>query len=138
MSTFGGILKHINDALERDTNNELRSEGITLTQSNIITELDQREDKTATLKELEKCFEVAQPTMVGIVKRLEAKGLVCTRSEVAGKRIKVVTLTDEGEKKCREAYHYMSVTEDKITAELSLEEQKVLMQLLQKVHHSLR
>ncbi len=92
----GFLFKQIHDALEKHSNNLLRGRGLTSTQSTVLSYLDERPDKQATLKELEKYLKVAQSTTVGIVKRLEEKGFVETSVSPSDKRIKIAKITGMG------------------------------------------
>ena len=72
----GTLLKQIHDILEKNANNVLREQDLTISQSGVLVLLDEKEGKTALFKELEKDFGVSQPTMVGILNRLMQKDLV--------------------------------------------------------------
>ena len=50
----GMLIKQINDQLEKDANNALRSEDLTLIQASVLLELEQRDHQTASMKEIEK------------------------------------------------------------------------------------
>ena len=43
----GMLIKQINDQLEKDANNALRSEDLTLIQASVLLELEQRDHQTA-------------------------------------------------------------------------------------------
>ena len=72
----GTLLKQIHDIMEKNANNVLREQNLTISQSGVLVLLDEKEGKTASFKELEKDFGVSQPTMVGILNRLVQKDLV--------------------------------------------------------------
>lgn len=99
--------------------------------------LDEREDNTATFKELERSFGVSQPTMAGIIRRLKQKNLVETLTDSDDRRIKMARLTQDGLEKCREGYQYMAKAEEMILADLTEEERNELLHLLTKIHESL-
>ena len=64
------LLKQIHDGVEKQANNSLRSQGLTLAQVGALIELRSIPEKQLTLKELEKRLHVAQSTAAGIVARL--------------------------------------------------------------------
>ena len=63
----GTLLKQIHDIMEKNANNVLREQALTISQSGVLVLLDEKEGKTAPFKELEKDYGVSQPTMVGIL-----------------------------------------------------------------------
>ena len=89
----GVLIKQIHDIMEKNANNVLREEKLTVSQSGVLSILDEKEGKTATFKELEKEFGVSQPTMVGILSRLEQKGLVYFFDDSEDKRLRKAHLT---------------------------------------------
>lgn len=91
----GAILNQISDELGKNANNALRSQDLTRTQAGILIWLDRIESKSATFKELEKNFGVSQPTIVGIIKRLEQKDLIAIQSDKLDRRIRIAQLTEK-------------------------------------------
>lgn len=83
---------------------------MTISQSGVLVLLDKKSDKTASFKELEKSFGVSQPTMVGILSRLEQKGMVEVLADSKDKRIRRAHLTGVGADKCKEGYKHMKST----------------------------
>ncbi len=74
--TCVALIKQIHDGLEKQANNSLRSQDLTMSQVGVLIELRFSLEKQMTLKELERRLHVAQPTAAGIVARLEQKGFV--------------------------------------------------------------
>lgn len=134
----GSMLKQINDILEKNANNALRNQDLTLTQIGMLVELDNIPSKSATFKDLERIFNVAQPTIVGIIKRLEQKELVETLPDSTDKRIKLAHLTQKGQKKCLDGYEHMNAAENQLLHSLTKTEQNEFSRLLEKVLNSLQ
>lgn len=135
--TCGALLKQINDILEKNANNALREQNLTISQSGVLLLLDEKEDKTATFKELEKSFGVSQPTMVGILSRLEQKGLVEILTDPDDKRIRIAHLTHTGTDKCREGHKHMEAAEELLLAALTDQEKDEFLSLLVKIRKSM-
>lgn len=135
--TCGTLLKQINDIMEKNANNALRRQDLTISQSGVLVLLDEKEEKTATFKELEKNFGVSQPTMVGLLSRLEQKNLIEILSDPDDKRIRRAHLTQKGEEKCKEGYKHMKSAEESLLGSLTAEEKKEFLRLLSKVRGSL-
>ena len=132
----GTLLKQIHDIMEKNANNVLREQGLTISQSGVLILLDEKEGKTATFKELEKDFGVSQPTMVGILNRLVQKDFVEVLTDSEDKRIRKAHLTQKGADKCKEGYRHMRSAEEMLLKCLTDDEKTEFNRLLSKVRKS--
>ena len=123
--------------MEKNANNALRTQNLTISQSGVLVLLDEKEEKTATFKELEKEFGVSQPTMAGILNRLEQKNLVEILIDPEDKRIRLAHLTREGVNKCKEGYKHMQSAEEFMLNGLTGEEKQEFLRLLLKIRGSI-
>ena len=84
-----GILIHqINNALGKSLNNQLRKQGLTFSQMNVLLTLVSVPEKKLSFKKLEKELALAQSTTAGLISRLEQKGLVSVYGDKDDKRMK--------------------------------------------------
>ena len=127
---LGFKIKKINDMIEKGINHRLQELDLTFSQHHVLVYLERQEKKTARLKELEKHFNVAQPTMAGIVVRLESKGLVRSSLLPEDRRVKVVTLTDSGSQLLHESFLSMRNGEKLLVSKLNDNEKEELGRLL--------
>ena len=132
----GTLIKQIHDIMEKNANNVLREQDLTISQSGVLVLLDEKEGKTASFKELEKDFGVSQPTMVGILNRLVQKDLVEVLTDSEDKRIRKAHLTQKGADKCKEGYKHMNSAEEQLLKSLTNNEKKEFNRLLLKVRKS--
>ena len=132
----GTLLKQIHDIMEKNANNILREQELTISQSGVLVLLDEKEGKTASFKELEKDFGVSQPTMVGILNRLVQKDLVEVLTDSEDKRIRKAHLTQKGADKCKEGYKHMNSAEEQLLKSLTDDEKIEFNRLLLKVRKS--
>ncbi len=132
----GTLLKQIHDIMEKNANNVLREQDLTISQSGVLVLLDEKEGKIASFKELEKDFGVSQPTMVGILNRLVQKDLVEVLTDSEDKRIRKAHLTKKGSNKCKEGYKHMNSAEEQLLKSLTINEKKEFKRLLLKVRKS--
>ena len=132
----GTLLKQIHDIMEKNANNVLREQELTISQSEVLVLLDEKEGKTASFKELEKDFGVSQPTMVGILNRLVQKDFVEILTDSEDKRIRKAHLTQKGADKCKEGYKHMNSAEEQLLKSLTGDEKKEFNRLLLKVRKS--
>lgn len=132
----GTLLKQLHDIMEKNANNVLREQNLTISQSGVLVLLDEKEGKTASFKELEKEFGVSQPTMAGILNRLVQKDLVEVLTDSEDKRIRKAHLTQKGADKCKEGYKHMNSAEEQLLKSLTDDEKMEFNRLLLKVKKS--
>ncbi len=133
---FGLLFKQIHDALEKRINNEMRTRELTFAQVRVLHVLYEKEDKTHSLKELERILGVAQSTCAGIVSRLVQKNMVECFTDPDDKRVKIVRITPEGERCCAASQSNLDQTERTILNGISEEDKALLYTLLQKVYQN--
>ena len=136
--TCGPILKQLTDVLTKQVNNELREEGLTMSQMRVLVILDGKQDKTASMKEIEKELSVAQPTAAGIFRRIEEKGFITYLPAPENRRAKWIELTDAGKEKCRISYGHMEATEKNLLSGMTEEEGKEFYTLLNKALEAIK
>ena len=140
MSTLlpsGQLIKLLHDRLEKQANNTLRAQDLTMMQISVLMEL-QKAEQQLSMKELERKFCVAQSTAAGIVSRLEQKGFVESFGDAADKRVKLVHITPAGEACCQEAAGYMEQAEQTLLQGFSEEEKKMFNLLLTRAAENVR
>ena len=133
----GKIIKQISDAMETHINSALRDYDLTQSQLMLMLTVWNTAERKLTFKELERKLQVAQPTVVGIISRLESKGLVETMGDASDKRIKLVTLTESGIAKCQFFHDFIEESEDKFFEGISDDERQILRTLLIKIRKNL-
>ncbi len=135
---IGWRIKKINDLLEKRANRELQKRDLTFSQHHALMYLMHAPDHTATLKEMEKYFGVAQATMAGIVVRLENKELLYSDTDPDDRRVKVVVLSEKGLEVCRKSKEQVEEDERRMKAEMTEAEQEELSRLLEVIYEHLR
>ncbi|MCD7844907.1 MAG: MarR family transcriptional regulator [Oscillospiraceae bacterium] len=133
----GALIKRINDTLEKRANSALQKHDITFFQMRMLIILFQSKDGTATLKELERGFGVAQSTAAGVAVRLEKKGLITSYADAHDRRVKRVQITPAGRALCEAHHEEMGQNEAILLKDLSGQEQEQLKSLLLRVYASL-
>lgn len=133
----GEILKQINDELAKRANNALKKDGLTFSQAGVILTLGEKQKEGMSIKELSRSICVAQPTMTGIIDRLQEKGIVQSSSDRSDKRIRMVTLTEKGIRCLKNADENKRMAETQFFEGLTEEERDQLITLLEKVRNNL-
>lgn len=134
----GMLIKQINSTLEKNANNALRDQGLTIAQVSALLAIRDFPDQQIPLKDLEKLLHVAQSTTAGIIHRLEQKRLVTGLGDASDKRIKLVKLTPLGEQYCKSAEQNMREAEENLLSGLTETEKSIFNSLLQKVQETLK
>ena len=133
----GALIKKVHDEIEKKANALLRQQDLTLSQMNVLMELEGAADHQLTLKELEGLLHVAQSTAAGIVMRLEQKGFVESFSDENDRRVKQVTITPAGLECCKNAASDVMQIEAKLLSGLTESEKPLFLDLLEKVFNAL-
>ncbi len=135
---IGILFKQINDNLGRRANNELRKSGLTISQIRYLGFMYENGKERTPFKLLEKEFDVAQPTVAGIMRRLEKKGLVRTLPNEEDSRAKDASLTPSGRRIFENGKKHKKEMESLLTAGLSPQECKELRRMLVILRDSVR
>lgn len=124
----GYLIKSINDKLKVRADAELKQYHLTISQSRVLVYLRSRGGQ-ATQKEIETLLDVAHPTIVGLVSRMERNGYVtCWPCEDG--RNKYVKLTPQAEAIDKDMQENMQASEEMLLAPLSPEDRERLRGLL--------
>ncbi len=92
---IGFLIKQINNVYEKDFNNRLRRLGITSSQCGVLDYLFNCQEEEVNQKDIEKALSLRNPTVTGILRRLEEKGFVLIVPSARDKRCRNVYLTEK-------------------------------------------
>ena len=124
----GYLIKSINDKLKVRADAELKQYHLTMSQSRVLVYL-RSQGGQATQKEIETFLDVAHPTVVGLVSRMEQNGYVtCWPCEDG--RNKYVKLTPQAEAIDKDMQENMQASEQMLLEPLSPEDRERLRDLL--------
>ena len=135
---YGWFIKRIDNALEKEANQNLQALNLTMQQNHALVLLIHAENHTLSLKALEERFCAAQSTVAGLVSRLEKKGLVEAVNDPTDKRVKLVRLTEEGKRLCAISRQNVVDSEERLTSLLTPEEKEMLLSCLKKVYEAVK
>lgn len=124
----GYLIKSINDKLAARADAELKQFNLTMSQCRVFLYLSSRGGQ-ATQKEIEIFLDVAHPTVVGLVSRMEQNGYVTCWSCEDG-RNKYVKLTPQAEAIDKDMQRNQLENEERLLAPLSPEDRERLRDLL--------
>ncbi|MBE5809451.1 MAG: MarR family transcriptional regulator [Clostridiales bacterium] len=135
---YGWFIKCIDNALEKEANQNLQALNLTMQQNRVLILLAHAEEHTLSLKALEEHFGAAQSTVAGLVSRLEKKGLVEAVASPADRRVKLARLTEEGAHIHAQSRQNVVDSEARLTANLSPQEREVFLTCLKKVYEAVK
>ena len=135
---YGWFIKRIDNALEKEANQNLQALNLTMQQNRVLILLAHAEEHTLSLKSLEEHFGAAQSTVAGLVARLEKKGLIEAVTSPSDRRVKLARLTADGIRLHAQSRQNVVESEERLTANLSPEEKEVFLACLKKVHEAVK
>ncbi|MBO1266050.1 MarR family transcriptional regulator [Proteiniclasticum sp. SCR006] len=127
------LIKLIGDTIETKANKRLKSYGITLSQGRILAYLYERRTEKTSQKDMEEYFQVTHPTIIGILKRLESKGLISSEIDEIDKRVRNISLSPDFEIKSSAVLSYQKEMEDQILEKMSDADTRELKEYLNKL-----
>ena len=133
----GFYIKRISEYIESDANRALEQYGITCSQARVLSYLIKRQDKTTIQKDIENYFEIKHPTVIGILQRMEAKGLIVSSVDPSDKRQKIITLTDSAFELEKTIADHVEDAEQRMAEGMTKEELETIKQLLYKVYKNI-
>jgi len=125
----------INKVQENRINADLEKLGLTAMQAQIMLYILRRQGDGGeiTARDLEKFFRVSNPTMSGILKRMEKKELIERCMDSADKRNKLIHLRGNADDLYRLASRHINAEKEKVFQNFTPEELENLLQLLTKL-----
>ena len=133
----GFYIKRISDYIEADANRALEQYGITFSQARVLSFLLNSQDKVTIQKDIEEFLELKHPTVIGILQRMEAKGIIVSSVDPQDKRQKVITLTDTAFELEKRIADHVEDAERRMAEGMTGEELDTIKRLLYKVYKNI-
>ena len=92
---IGFMIKQINNVYEKDLNERLRKIGITSSQCAVLDYLFRTSKEEVSQRDVEKNLNLKNPTVTGILKRLDEKGYILCVPNARDRRKKNIYLTEK-------------------------------------------
>lgn len=93
--TIGFLFKQINNVYEKEFNNRLRKLGITSSQCAVLDYLFTSGKEEITQRDIEKALSLKNPTVTGLLKRLDEKGFILAVPSNKDRRCNNIYLTEK-------------------------------------------
>lgn len=135
---IGVFFKIISNNFEYQKNKDLEMLGLTTSQAQILLFLTLNKNKIISQRDIEKIFDLSNPTINGLLNRLEAKGFIVRVKNEKDARVREVHLTDKSILVQKEMSKKMQLAEKEMLSVLSREEQETLKMLLEKIVNNIK
>ena len=132
---IGKILKIVNNYMDKDINNCLSDYNITRSQMGILIYIQVAECKNieANQVDIEKEFNLKNPTVTGLINRLEEKGYIKRVRSDKDKRYNKLELTENGREILNKGKRKAEENEEKLLKILTQDEVNELKRILTKI-----
>lgn len=127
-------IKSVYREMERRKNITLNKHGVTGTQSDIVEYLLENKDKEIYQRDLEKLFNQSNPSMTGILNRLEKNGLIFRKVSSKDSRYKQIKLTEKTYEIVADLKKDLLTFNNNYNKMLSESEKEELINLLKKLY----
>ena len=129
------IIKHISNHISTELNNNLKPYNITGVQVRVLFYINYESKKGHVFqKDIQKHLKLANPTVTGIVKRLEEKQLIERSISSEDSRYKCHVLTPKGREVIKDLAHFAENTmEERILYGFSEDEKETVTSLLGRI-----
>lgn len=132
---IGKILKIVSNYMDKDMNNCLSDYNITRSQMGILIYIQVAECKNieANQVDIEKEFNLKNPTVTGLINRLEEKGYIKRVRSDKDKRYNKLELTESGREILNKGKRKAEENEEKLLKILTEDEMRELKRILTKI-----
>ena len=114
-------------------NKDMEDSGMTGRQFEVLSYLVEHQNENVKQVMIEKDFRLSNPTVSGILKRLEQNGLICRNSEDRDKRCNRIVVTQKAQKALIQAGEKWKILESRLFEGISEEEEQIFDEILGKL-----
>lgn len=134
---IGFTVKQINNIYEKELNERLKKLGITSSQCAVLDYLFHTNKEEVNQRDVEKNLSLKNPTVTGILKRMEEKGFILSVPNTTDKRKKNIYLTEKAYDIQRKMDADRRKLDKRLTIGLSKKEVEALSRGLEKVLYNI-
>lgn len=130
---LGKQMKIIHNAYEESRNRQLLKYNLTAAQMDVLIYLRCNNEIEIHQREIERWLRLKNPTVTGILNRLEEKGFIVRQTNESDKRFRTIKLTEQSNQLLHETKQEMEQVNDRLYNCLAPEEKQELSRLLDKI-----
>lgn len=136
--TIGFLFKQINTIYEKEFNQRLRTLGITASQCAVLDYLFTSQKEEVTQRDIERALSLQNPTVTGLLKRLDEKGFILVVPSNKDKRCKNVYLTEKAYDIQKRMETDRKKLDKMLTVSMTKKEVEALEKMLNKVLYNIQ
>ena len=126
-------LKMVEHLAKRIGDEHLKQIDLTQSQADVIILLAHESDKVFRQRDIESALNYSNPTVTGLLNRLEQKGFIVRRVDPDDSRARIISLTDKALEIIEEIYQSIRRTEQMLLDGFSEEEIELLQPLMSRI-----
>lgn len=133
----GFMFKQINTIYEKDFNQLLKTVGITASQCAVLDYLFRSSEEAVNQRDIEKALSLRNPTVTGLLKRLDEKGYILSVPSNRDKRCKNIYLTEKAYDIRRRMEADRKKIDKRLTLGMNKKEKAALEKMLERVLYNI-
>lgn len=130
-------LSLIKKKMDKHMNEGLKKYDLTKTQRDILGYLHFTDKNHVIQKDIEEHFHISNPTVTGILNRLDQKGFIERKQSLKDKRVRTIVLTKKEQDLHEDIENQICLMESKFENALGIEKQKQLLEILKELAQNL-
>ena len=132
------LIKKLDKVFKQNFDQELERVGLTFSQMRVLRFLEDNPNTKITQKDISKELDIQHSTTIGLLKRMQEKGLVTVVVDEDNRRCRNIFLTSKAEEISREMERGRTIMENRVVASFTEEEKEIFYRLLNKAIDNLK
>ena len=138
MEQYGVLIKKLDKVFKQNFDQELERVGLTFSQMRVLRFLEDNPNTKITQKDISKELDIQHSTTIGLLKRMQEKGLVTVVVDEDNRRCRNIFLTSKAEEISCEMERGRTIMENRVVASFTEEEKEIFYRLLNKAIDNLK
>lgn len=132
------VIKKLDKVFKQNFDQELERVGLTFSQMRVLRFLEDNPNTKITQKDISKELDIQHSTTIGLLKRMQEKGLVTVVVDEDNRRCRNIFLTSKAEEISCEMERGRTIMENRVVASFTEEEKEIFYRLLNKAIDNLK
>ena len=132
------LIKKLDKVFKQNFDQELERVGLTFSQMRVLRFLEDNPNTKITQKDISKELDIQHSTTIGLLKRMQEKGLVTVVVDEDNRRCRNIFLTSKAEEISCEMERGRTIMENRVVASFTEEEKDIFYRLLNKAIDNLK
>ena len=134
---IGFYFSLIKKKMDKHMNEGLKKYDLTKSQQDVLGYLHFTDKDPVIQRDIEEHFHISNPTVTGILNRLEQKGFIERKHNPKDKRVRAIVLTQKEQDLHEDIENQIRIMESKFENALGIEKQKQLLEILKELAQNL-